>query len=425
MANNIASISDVAFPNYSTAGGYVPGQVESTGGGYDPKANQLESYTQAPNYTVVGGYDPSAIGSTGGGYDPDNPSYGNQSNSIGGAPAISQNYDVAPSFAGGYYGEQTEKGGGGYDPSIQGLSEPSNARLAASGIKAGGESSNPAATPNASFQTNPGAGNANMDDDWRVRISLADKANYFYNDPSGTNALMMPLKKTNGVIFPYIPSISVTHTAQYSGTALTHSNYSQQFYNSSEVSDITITGDFTVQNIDEGKYLMAAVYFFRAATKMFFGNGNNVGNPPPIVFLDGYGNHYFPHVPCVISGFTHTLSPDVDYIEIPMSNAITSSTPAGQPTINTPPFASVPTSMFGTTGYNGSTAPNFSQPSTRAATSAPTQVTTKSRVPTTSSISITLKPVYGRKNLHDRFDLNKFASGGLLRDKVGGYGGFL
>jgi len=59
-----------------------------------------------------------------------------------------------------------------------------------------------------------------------------------------------------------------------------------------------------------------ALYFFRAATKMFYGNsGTYQGAPPPIVYLDGYGAHYLPHVPCLLTQFSHTMPNDVDYIE--------------------------------------------------------------------------------------------------------------
>jgi hypothetical protein len=411
-----ASADNVATPrpNFSTAGGFTPGQLESTNGGYDPKANQLDPYTGAPNFTYQGGYDPNAIGSTGGGYDPDNPSYGNQSNSIGGTAAMSQEFNQAPSFAGGYYGDQTEPSGGGYDPSVQGLTDPKNARP---GSKLpGGEAGSPAKNPSVSFKQGTGAQNANMDDDWRVRISLSEKTNFFYNAPTGENALLMPLKKTNGVIFPYTPSITVTHAAQYSSTSLTHSNYAQQFYNNSEVSDITIQGEFTVQNVEEGQYLMAAIYFFRSATKMFFGQGDNVGSPPPIVFLDGYGSHYFPHVPCVLSNFSHTLQADVDYMEIPVTSTMLPTTTSG---VNQQ-YAEV---LMGPN--KGKMMPIDPAAGVLGAAPTPTQITTKTRLPTSSSISITLKPVYSRKNLHERFDLNKFAAGGLLRDKNGGYGGFL
>jgi hypothetical protein len=215
------------------------------------------------------------------------------------------------------------------------------------------------------------AGNA-KEQDWRLRISLADSADYFYTGPD--KGIMAPLFKgnqgTNGVIFPYTPQVQLQYTARYANQKLTHSNYDAFFYEGSEVAAINITGDFTVQNLKEGQYLLAALYFFRASTKMWFGKGNEkrVGNPPPMVFLNGYGTHYFPNVPCVVTTFSHTMPQDCDYLEIP--------------------------SVSG----GGST-----------------------RLPTTSQVSVTLQPVYSRKTLHDKFSLDDFAAGKLVK----GNGGFL
>jgi hypothetical protein len=124
--------------------------------------------------------------------------------------------------------------------------------------------------------------------DWRVRISLAPNANYFYADTS--NTLLSPLWRLPGgigpgansivsninslagigggarvgVIFPYTPQVQITHSANYSEQKLTHTNYVNYFYDNSAVSAITIGGDFTVQSVDEGQYLLAAIYFFRS-----------------------------------------------------------------------------------------------------------------------------------------------------------------
>jgi hypothetical protein len=241
------------------------------------------------------------------------------------------------------------------------------------------------------------------DSDWRVRISLATGANIFYK-ATGTdqNELMRPLIETNGVVWPYTPGITVTHTANYGSASLTHSNYPVHFYNYSEVSDISISGEFTVQSQDEGRYLMAAVYFFRSATKMFFGSGANVGNPPPIVFLDGYGSHYFPHVPCVITSFAHTLPSDVDYISVDITSSELVTTSTG-------PARNI--------SQNG----GISGGRTRELRT----VTTSTRVPTLSTIAVTVKPMYSRKNLHERFNLDQFAAGRLLADRKNGYGGFI
>lgn len=417
-----------------TADGYVSVAPDftpvSTAGNQTPNdAAVNEPYTTAPDYTVYGGYDPNAVGSIGGGYDPDNPSYGNQSNSIGGDVAVSENYTGAPIFSGGPggYDPNTEESvGGGYDPSVAGLEDPSNARLQASGLKPGGTNSDTPSNPSVAFQSTKGSSGAAtaMENDWRVRISLADRATIFYKDPNGSNAIMSPLIQTNGVIFPYTPSISVTHSANYTPVNPTHSNYAQQFYNNSEVSDITITGEFSVQSISEGQYLMAAVYFFRSATKMFFGSGANTGNPPPIVFLDGYGSHYFPHVPCVVSSFSHTLSPDVDYLQIPITTTTLEDVAVQNDNMNIGSVQLTAEEQQYVPSLLKSNPP-ANYPNQQLTRTQFQSITTNTRVPTSSTISIVLKPVYSRKGLHERFDLNKFASGTLLQDKKKGYGGFL
>ena len=219
-----------------------------------------------------------------------------------------------------------------------------------------------------------------IEDDWRVRVSLPKDSKLFYN--SSDTGLLDPLKNeisdsgvggTLGVIFPYTPSISVSFAANYETSPVTHSNYQNYFYRNSEVQAITISGDFTVQNIFEGQYLLAAIYFFRASSKMFFGQGANAGNPPPILFLDGYGAHYFPHVPCVLTNFTHTLPPDVDYVPVPSNN--------------------LPQQLSGPGAENK------------------TGVT---RLPTSSTVQITLQPIYSRALLHEKFDLEAFARGDNL-----------
>lgn len=363
-----------------------------------------------------GGYNGEQVLSSGGGYNPSSPSaYLTGTDSIGGTAAISQDYMAGKdNFAGGYYGEQVEKGGGGASFESEAARKsllPSNAADAATKNE-----------PSVAIQDANAAAGAPSDDDWRVRISLADKAEIFYK-ATGTNpnTLMDPLRDTNGVVFPYTPSIQMSHVANYSQTSPTHSNYAQQFYNNSEVSDITLTGEFTVQGIDEGKYLLAAIYFFRSATKMFFGQGANAGNPPPIVFLDGYGSHYFPHVPCVITNFTHTMSNEVDYIQIPVTTTTLSESTVAP---------STPMSVVNTLDNEGMKwAPNMGRDATatnKAANTTKTEyksVVTSTRVPTSSTIMVTLKPVYSRKNLHDNFNLDSFAAGRLVQTST--TGGFI
>ena len=304
------------------------------------------------------------------------------------------------------------------------LLNPANARRAISGLIPGGLSGLAKNIPNIGFLGGAAGGGASAagEDDWRVRLSLADSATIFYKDTSTQNSIMAPLIETNGVIWPYTPSIQVSHVANYSTAVLTHSNYSAHFYNNSDVSDITISGEFTVQSVEEGQYLMAAVYFLRSATKMFFGQGANVGNPPPVLFLDGYGSHYFPHVPCVVTNFTHNLSNDVDYIQVPITQtSLEDVAPANAPDnpngavnyLENKGLENIPQLGRGTNLVKKASTQKFST------------ITSTTRVPTASTVSVTLRPVYSRQNLHDRFNLSDFSQGKLIGDKKKGFGGFL
>lgn len=303
------------------------------------------------------------------------------------------------------------------------LLNPSNARKAISGLFAGGASGQSKSTPNIGFgdETAQGGATAAGEDDWRVRLSLADNSTIFYKDPTANNSIMNPLIETNGVIWPYTPNIQISHVANYTSAQLTHSNYSAHFYNNSDVSDITVSGEFTVQSVDEGQYLMAAIYFLRSATKMFFGQGADAGNPPPILFLDGYGSHYFPHVPCVVTNFTHHLSNDVDYIQVPITQ-----TKLEDVTMTAPDNPNGAVSYLDNEGMKY--IPDMgrgTKPQKTITSQKYTTITSTTRVPTASTVSVTLRPVYSRQSLHEAFNLRDFAQGKLIGDKKKGYGGFL
>ena len=98
-----------------------------------------------------------------------------------------------------------------------------------------------------------------------------------------------PLIDTNGILFPYTPTISVSHTAQYTGAHPPHSNYVQHSYNASSVDAINIDGYFTANNSDEARYVFAVLHFLRSSYKMFFGADAIRGTPPPVLRLSGYG----------------------------------------------------------------------------------------------------------------------------------------
>jgi hypothetical protein len=294
--------------------------------------------------------------------------------------------------------------------SLPGSIDPKDSRLLKAGFLRGSQANSQ--EPSVQFGAGTDSGN-----DWRVRISVSPSSKILYWDPNAsgnTAGLVAPLKQTDGFIFPYVPNVTVTHTANYQTVPLTHSNYAQYFYESSAVSAINISGDFTVQNIDEARYFLAGLYFFRAATKMFYGaSASYQGSPPPIVYLDGYGQHYLPHVACVVTSFSHTMPNDVDYLEVStpqsVSTDITSTAPGAELS-------------------NGSRGPSIKLPVVRGTNATDSGVISQTinnafnRVPTASTFTLTLQPIVSRSQAGS-WSFDKFARGELIVGKslTGGF----
>jgi hypothetical protein len=146
--------------------------------------------------------------------------------------------------------------------------------------------------------------------DWRVKLSLPPG---FVGKDAGT--IFDPLIETNGLVFPYTPTILVQHTANYDALQPVHSNYPFPQYQNSQIEDIVITGDFFCENAKDAQYWTAMVHYLRSITKMNYGTDDNSGSPPPLVKLSGYGDFVFPKVPVAIRNFTVDLPADVDYIK--------------------------------------------------------------------------------------------------------------
>ena len=148
---------------------------------------------------------------------------------------------------------------------------------------------------------------AGAKDDWRVRITCPWD---IFNSP-----LFAVLQGTGGVVWPYMPNITVSTKAEYSTIPITHANYSQYSYKNSVVDDISISGEFSCETKADAAYWIAATTFFKTATKMFFGQGDKAGNPPIICNLTGYGSHVFDKVPVIIKSFSVDFKDDVNYIQ--------------------------------------------------------------------------------------------------------------
>jgi hypothetical protein len=148
--------------------------------------------------------------------------------------------------------------------------------------------------------------------DLRVKIEVPSSYLQTYTQGWGGN-----LKKIRGIVFPYTPTISLEHKADYTSQTPLHSNYAINFYKSSMISDISIQGVFTVQNMSDAVTYLATVHLLRALTKGRFGGSDPLrGNPPPVCRLHAYGGFMLDSVPVSVTSFKQDLPADVDYFYI-------------------------------------------------------------------------------------------------------------
>lgn len=264
--------------------------------------------------------------------------------------------------------------------------------------------------------TNQAQYSVRQQEDWRVRLTLAQEAPYLYN-ASKEGDILYPLSVTKGVVFPYTPQIQMLYKANYEVIDVVHSNYKQYFYKNSSVEDINITCTFTAQDTAEANYLLAVMHFFKSVTKMFYGQDNGqgsprAGTPPPLCFLFGLGQFQFSEHPVLINSFSYTLPDDVDYIR---SGSTTQY--AG---VNLGAYTPKPKAATGWKSYLPSLdrlagskltksginpEPAFQYLSNSQATYVPTKI----------QLQIGAYPIVTRKSTTDVFSLTDYATGKLLQ----------
>ena len=248
--------------------------------------------------------------------------------------------------------------------------------------------------------------------DWRVRLQLAPGAQYLYKDPEP--GILGPLKATDGVIFPYTPSIETSYVANYDKYDLTHSNYRGYFYKNSAVNDINIRGTFTAQDTAEADYVLAVIHFFRSVTKMFYGAQDKFrGAPPPLVYLSGYGDYQFNDHPCLVSNFSYSLPTDVDYIRAGAPNNYGNlfSQRDKRGAISTNPISAVIQRLSNSNLPTSPVGPPAPSPISQNVNN----LTGATYVPTKIEINITLLPTNTRSQVSQQFSVKEFANGNLLK----------
>jgi len=226
--------------------------------------------------------------------------------------------------------------------------------------------------------------------EWRVRLALGRDSEFLYKNPAGAG-ILAPLIDTDGVIFPYTPTVNVQYTAMYDSTQPVHSNFKINQYTSSAIDGITIGCTFTAQDLKEANYLLACIHFFRSMTKMFYGQDQSPknGTPPPLAFMYGMGSFQFEGHPLAITNFTYNLPADVDYIKATNSSDDTTGAP----------------NLVG-----GQLAPGGSAPPPDFQTAISDEIT---YVPTKITMSIQCIPIISRNQISSKFSLSEYAQGKL------------
>lgn len=241
------------------------------------------------------------------------------------------------------------------------------------------------------------------------------------------NGLLKPLKDAGGLIWPYTPSISYQHEIDYQNIQTVHANQDFHIYSKTPAVKLQVSGDFSVQNPQEGAYALAALHFFRTVAKMHFGETDpQAGVPPPVLLFNAYGPFVFKDVPVIVNSFTMEFPDGVDYVQVGVVGDIQTRTIPG-----------VPAQAGGITGAGVITrADNLNYVGTRnvpvtspprvvgsVTTNAPTIAATPDRqeitgsqtytvwLPSLFKLSCNIIVQHTSKELRQNFDLNKYRNG--------------
>jgi hypothetical protein len=244
-------------------------------------------------------------------------------------------------------------------------------------------------------------------DDWRVRLSLP------YWPSFRSSPVLQPLADAGGMVFPYTPEVSFSTAAKYSAIPTTHSNYQFQAYENSAPGQITITAPMNVEDATQALYWIASLHYFRSITKMFSGFDMKAGNPPPVVFLNGYGSYVFKNVPVVITNFQTSLSKDCDYIScdpkasvMAVAGSLADSIGGLAETLGLSSLSSLTDGLGNVGGILGAFGAGGSTDAGKA------------YVPTKSTFTVTLQPMYSRSSAR-KFSLDRFVTGGYVQSAFG------
>lgn len=158
-----------------------------------------------------------------------------------------------------------------------------------------------------------------------IGTTITNNCNSIINQNSGVTLygfLFEALSPTVGLVFPYTPSVKFSYNVNYDTTTLFQSNLAIQHYSGSPPPSISLSAKFTADTKENAKYMLAAIYFLKAVTKCDFGYQATAGGkrlpgmPPPVLYLNGYGDYIMNQIPVVVKSFDFSFPDDRDYTTI-------------------------------------------------------------------------------------------------------------
>lgn len=230
--------------------------------------------------------------------------------------------------------------------------------------------------------------------DRRARLGPTNIAMSRVLGPNECGNVLKPLYATRGLMFPYTPDVVFIRNANYNDFHFTHSNYRFNQYQNSGVNEIQVTGEFSVQSEEEGRYLIAAIRFLQSVTMSEFGLSTPLekrGTPPPVLRFNYLGEQMFRNVPVVVSMVSFNFDRSIDYVPITLASNESTETrlsvgqrlPDGTPNMIATGRASSPSTTY---------------------------------VPTKMLITTTLLLQPNPKKIRDNFSVRDFKTGKLVRE---------
>lgn len=151
----------------------------------------------------------------------------------------------------------------------------------------------------------------------RVKLTPFDFAGVNVEEVPDDHPLK-PIYLSGGLLLPITPTVTETLQANYEQQEIPQNNESFHVYKNTSNRQISL-GDivFPADTIQDGRYALAAIHFFRTYSLSSFGVGGT-GRPPSPMWFSGFGKFIYHKVPTLLTASTLTFGgQDVDLVPVP------------------------------------------------------------------------------------------------------------